>query len=66
MVVGQHNVLSATALNALIFTELKIPFKIEEKEDGLALIAFPEKKKLFVITRVNKPFFTGLNNRKCL
>lgn len=46
MVVGQHNALSATALNALIFTELKIPFKIEEKEDGLALIAFPEKEKI--------------------
>ncbi len=45
---GYHNAISAVAVQAIILNELKIPFKIEERETGLALIAYPDKDKIIV------------------
>lgn len=47
---GFYNCVSSTALYALIFTELGIPFQIMEKPSHVFLIAYPSTYNIFVET----------------
>lgn len=47
---GFYNCVSSTALYAIIFTKLQIPFQIMEKPKHVFLIAYPESYKIFVET----------------
>ncbi|PBQ31121.1 hypothetical protein CNR22_04865 [Sphingobacteriaceae bacterium] len=47
---GYYNCVSSTALYALIFTDLGIPFQIMEKPSHVFLIAYPQSYKIFVET----------------
>lgn len=47
---GEYNCLSASALYAIIFTKLDIPFQIKETPTHIYLVAYPNTSKLLIET----------------
>lgn len=47
---GFYNCVSSTALYAIIFSKLEIPFRIMEKPAHVFLIAYPETHRIFIET----------------
>jgi hypothetical protein len=59
---GLYNCVSSTALYALIFTKLGIPFQIMEKPSHVFLIAYPETHKIFVETTSEEKGYMRFND----
>jgi tetratricopeptide (TPR) repeat protein len=47
---GNYNCVTATALYALVFDELKIPYAIQEKPTHVFLVAYPKQSNILVET----------------
>jgi len=60
---GNYNCVSATALYALIFDELSIPYNIKEKPTHVYLLAFPETDQLLVESTDPSGNFFNYNDR---
>lgn len=56
---GEYNCVSATALYAIIFSKLSIPYQIKEMPEHVYLVAYPNSAKVLIETTVpNKGYYT--------
>lgn len=60
---GHYNCVSASALYALVFEKLNIPYVIKEKPTHVYLIAYPAKERIIVETTTPAGGFVAINQQ---